>query len=300
MNFILLSSLFLLAISGPAFLPDDSSPVLTQADIEFINQSQNLWTASLSWAGQMTVSQAKSLANAQIKPREFPEAPERLYMKLKAPTSFDSRTQWPGCVHPILQQGKCLASWAFGPTQALSDRLCVASKGQINIALSPQYLIDCDTFDFGCRGGYPDQAWNFLKTNGASTLTCLPYTDVDGACPSTCASGQILQLYKTSTVNTYSGVTAIQNAISTNGPVESTMTVYQDFVGYTGGIYKHTSGGVVGGASVRIIGWNNQNGTNYWICANNWGTSWGISGYFWIAFGECGIDNQAIGGIPKV
>ncbi|CAG9313973.1 unnamed protein product [Blepharisma stoltei] len=76
------------------------------------------------------------------------------------------------------------------------------------------------------------------------------------------------------------------------------MEVYQDFLTYKGGIYKHTTGNLVGYTSVKVIGWGNQNGTNYWIAANAWGTSWGLQGYFWIAFGQCNFDVEAIAGKP--
>merc|ERR1719491_1247010 len=80
------------------------------------------------------------------------------------------------------------------------------------------------------------------------------------------------------------------------GPVETAFTVYQDFFAYKSGIYVHTSGGVAGGHAVKIIGWGNQAGTNYWIVANSWGASWGMSGFFWIEFGQCGIDTDAYAG----
>mmetsp|Transcript_26191 Transcript_26191/g.25788 ORF Transcript_26191/g.25788 Transcript_26191/m.25788 type:complete len:90 (+) Transcript_26191:408-677(+) len=86
----------------------------------------------------------------------------------------------------------------------------------------------------------------------------------------------------------------------TNGPVESTMTVYADFETYKGGIYKHALGVPVGFTCVKIIGWGNQNGTNYWIVANSWGSTWGLQGYFYIAFGQCGIDKQAVAGAPYI
>jgi len=82
-----------------------------------------------------------------------------------------------------------------------------------------------------------------------------------------------------------------------NGPVEVSFTVYQDFMSYTGGIYKHTTGAQLGGHAVMAVGWGNSNGTNYWICANSWTTGWGIQGFFWIAFGQCGIDNGAVAGL---
>ena len=36
-------------------------------------------------------------------------------------------------------------------TGALASRLCMASNGSINVKLSPQYLLNCDTGDeMGC------------------------------------------------------------------------------------------------------------------------------------------------------
>ena len=52
--------------------------------------------------------------------------------------------------------------------------------------------------------------------------------------------------------------------------------------------------------SVKILGWGNQNGTDYWICANSWGTSWGENGYFRIKFGDSNIGRVAYGCTPEV
>ena len=109
-----------------------------------------------------------------------------------------------------------------------------------------------------------------------------------------------MTLYKTGAVNTYSGASSIQTAIMNSGPVQTTMTVYQDFLTYTSGIYVHTFGGLLGSHSVKILGWGTQGSVVYWICANTWGTSWGMMGYFWIAFGQCGIDSSAVAGTPVI
>jgi len=81
--------------------------------------------------------------------------------------------------------------------------------------------------------------------------------------------------------------------LSTNGPCEGAFTVYEDFLLYTGGIYKHTSGSVEGGHAIRILGYGVENGTKYWLIANSWNEHWGEKGYFRIVRGvnECGIEN---------
>ena len=39
--------------------------------------------------------------------------------------------------------------------------------------------------------------------------------------------------------------------IMTNGPVQASLDVYADFESYKSGVYKHVSGGLLGGHSVR-------------------------------------------------
>jgi len=91
------------------------------------------------------------------------------------PDSFDSRTQWPHCVHAIRDQAKCGSCWAFAATEALSDRICITSEGKVDVVLSPQDLVSCDWWDRGCNGGILSWAWSHLKKTGATTDECMPY-----------------------------------------------------------------------------------------------------------------------------
>ncbi|CAG9334303.1 unnamed protein product [Blepharisma stoltei] len=264
MKLSLLSILVACVLSGPASLRKSSHPLLTQKDIDFINQSQNLWTASLDWIDTMTLEEFKIYASVQPRAREFPEFNWGAILEnLQIPSAFDSRTQWPGCIHPILNQELCGGCWAFGATEALSDRFCIASNSTVNAILSPQYLIDCNTANGGCNGGWPDVAWNFMMTNGVPTSQCVMFKDRNEKCPSTCDNGSQLQFYKASSVNQFNGPSAIQAAILSGGPVETTFTVYADFGAYKGGIYSPTTNQIVGYHAVKIVGWGNQNGTNY-------------------------------------
>lgn len=104
------------------------------------------------------------------------------------------------------------------------------------------------------------------------------------------------------TVSSYSNNTASISAIKSSlesSPVLAGMVVYSDFFYYSGGIYRHVSGGWAGNHAVVIVGYNDDE--EYWVCKNSWGTGWGEredgqsdpypdKGYFRIAYGECGID----------
>jgi cathepsin B len=75
-------------------------------------------------------------------------------------------------------------------------------------------------------------------------------------------------------------VTAIQQQIMTYGSVVAQFDVYQDFYTYSTGVYQHVSGSYLGGHAIRMIGWGVENSVPYWLCANSWGTGWGIGGLF--------------------
>jgi len=95
-------------------------------------------------------------------------------------------------------------------------------------------------------------------------------------------------------VSSYRTVSAIEQAIMTDGPVEAAFTVYSDFADYVSGIYHHVSGSMEGGHAIRIVGWGVENGQSYWKVANSWNPYWGEKGYFRIRKGvdECGIESQ--------
>lgn len=100
-----------------------------------------------------------------IKPKEhsiFHKQNPLLMLTDELPDSFDSRTKWGECIHPIRNQMHCGSCWAFAGSEVLSDRLCIASGGKRREVLSAQYMVSCDSLDHGCQGGELDQEWTFL------------------------------------------------------------------------------------------------------------------------------------------
>jgi len=223
------------------------------------------------------------------------------------PATFDARTQWPYCIHAIRDQGPCASCWAVAASEVLSDRFCIASNRGVNTILGPHYMVSCDTTDKGCSGGYLKNVWQFFETYGEVTEGCFPYTSANYVIPACstftkCQDGTAMRKYyaKAGSSKQFTGVSAIQQEIYANGPVEAAMYVYSDFMSYTGGIYTQAWGSYLGGHAIKIIGWGTQNGVNYWIVSNSWGSSWGETGHVRIAFGQVGIESQGYAGLADL
>uniref|UniRef100_A0A224XFA6 Putative cathepsin l n=1 Tax=Panstrongylus lignarius TaxID=156445 RepID=A0A224XFA6_9HEMI len=252
------------------------------------------------------------------------------------PEQFDSREQWRDCptISEIRDQGSCGSCWAFGAVESMSDRVCIHSSGKQSVRLSAEDLVFCcDSCGFGCDGGFPGAAWDFWVRHGivtggsyGSDQGCQPYEiapcehHMNGTrkqctghsptpmphCKKTCQPSYKRSFkqdlhYGKSAYSVDSDVKSIQKEISSNGPVEGTLTVFEDFLNYKGGVYKHVHGKALGGHAIRMLGWGTENGTPYWLVANSWNTDWGDNGYFKILRGsdECGIEGGVSAGIPR-
>lgn len=282
-----------LLLAGPALQLQEHLPVVTQEMVDHIN-SQGEWEASLDWVGDMSVSQARRMLG--LFPAQEAVAEEKfgvLLNFLTTPKSFDSRKEWPDCIGAIRNQGDCGSCWAFSAVEVLADRYCISKKE--HVVLSPQWLVSCDGTNSGCGGGVLPVAWKYLESHGVPLESCDPYksgdNDESGKCDAKCD-----KFYKATAAKAYKHPAAIQAAIMANGPVQTGFTVYQDFMSYKKGIYVHKKGAELGGHAVKIVGWGQQKGVNYWVVANSWGTNWGMDGFFNIKWGQCGIDSDVIAG----
>ena len=223
------------------------------------------------------------------------------------PDSFDSREAFSGFIHPIRNQMRCGSCWAFAAAESLSDRFTIASKGKIDVVLSPEDLVSCDVTDNGCMGGMIPNAWNYLADTGIVSDKCFPYTAGGGAapvCETKCVDGEAFKKYKASNPVHLDTVEAIQQAIMTEGPVEAGFMVHKSFMSYKSGVYQHqwwkVWDSVLGGHAVKIVGWGTENGVDYWLVANSWSTEWGEEGYFKIRRGhnDCGFEASVFAGTP--
>jgi len=253
------------------------------------------------------------------------------------PVSFDSRDTW-GAICPstkeVRDQAACGSCWAFGAVEAMTDRICIASKGAQQVHISAEDLNSCCGFSCGqgCEGGYPEAAWQHWKSAGlvsggnyGTNAGCEPYTIPNcdhhctgkyspcGASVATpkCSKSCISGFNSTYTKDKHFGASAytvpadvakIATEIMTNGPVEGAFSVYEDFLTYKTGVYTHTSGQLLGGHAIKVLGWGVDNGVAYWTVANSWNEDWGNGGFFNIKQGtdECGIESGIVAGLPRL
>jgi len=101
--------------------------------------------------------------------------PARLFTEAEldaVPDSFDWRddplaqTTCPS-ITEIRDQANCGSCWAFGTSEAMTDRLCIQSNGTLAAHLSAQDVTSCcHLADLGCNGGVPPSVYTYYETEG--------------------------------------------------------------------------------------------------------------------------------------
>ncbi|KAE9551517.1 hypothetical protein FO519_005264 [Halicephalobus sp. NKZ332] len=338
---VLSKSTFVLEDYKKMKIEPEAESLSGQTLVDYVNRRQNLWTARLSPKFESYSEKAKwglmGVNNVKNSIKAMKHQSQTKFLDMEIPDNFDSRQQWPDCksLRQVRDQSSCGSCWAFGAVEAMSDRICIASKGKFQVTLSADDLLSCcHMCGFGCNGGDPMAAWRFWVKEGIVTGSnfslnqgCRPYPFPQcehhsnkthfppckhdlyptPKCEKKCQDGYEKsykqdKFYGKTAYSVSNSVDAIQKDLMTHGPLEVAFEVYEDFLNYQGGIYVHQGGKLGGGHAVKLIGWGEENGIPYWTIANSWNTDWGEDGFFRILRGvdECGIESGAVGGIPRI
>jgi Papain family cysteine protease len=198
------------------------------------------------------------------------------------PSTWDWRNH--NGVTAVEDQGNCGACVSFACVAALESILLI--KYGYTADLSEGDLHFCSSHGANCDGWNPADAIGQLATRGVCDTRCAPYQP--GVC-NDCAGRDSRAIY-TGAAASYVTSATFKNIISNDRPLIACFDVYDDFFHYISGVYKHVTGPYVGGHCVEVIGYDDAAGC--WIAKNSWkSTGWGDSGFFRIAYGQCGFDS---------
>jgi len=270
------------------------------ATIERHNQEhadgKQTWTMAVNHLADLTHDEF--MIRNQLKVPDLPQRKQSYKMQAKvAAAEVDWRTK--GYVTGVKDQGQCGSCWAFGAIASL-EAAHFETHGEL-ISLSEQQLVDCDSQDGGCNGGWYDTAWKYIKNEGGSnTETAYPYEARDGSC----------RVDSNGFVAAVSGCNGGPNFFCDNhgmdGDEANLVAALNDrpqAVAVDATYFQFYSGGVFHSAlcstsrlnhAVTAVGYGSDAGDDYYIVKNSWGASWGEDGYIRMARGTanmCGIAN---------
>ncbi|XP_072384013.1 cathepsin L-like proteinase [Diabrotica undecimpunctata] len=207
------------------------------------------------------------------------------YNGLDLPNSIDWREK--GAVLAVRHQISCGSCWAHSAVGALEGQNFIVN-GKSDL-LSPQELVDCSD-DFrksDCvNGGDMLEAFEYVKYEGLDTEEQYPYDDEKLSCRSKSPKAIRISGYKLLARDE----NIIKEAVATVGPVSIALNSSPlDF--YAGGIIDGDCDPKAIDHGVLIVGYGSENGEDYWIVKNSWGSSFGENGFFRIKRGvnQCGL-----------
>jgi len=155
-------------------------------------------------------------------------------------------------------------------------------KGKTGLDLSEQELLDCATGNgiAKCRGNWPEDVYEYQK-KGQTSEKNYPYEGKDSSCRAAgkAKDGQVTNYYKV----TSGDEAMMKEYVGTYGAVSVVIEINDGFQNYKSGVMSQPCSNTKYDHSVLAVGYGNENGQDYWIVKNSWGTGWGDGGYIKMA-----------------
>ncbi|XP_060526715.1 procathepsin L-like [Cylas formicarius] len=255
---------------------------------------EETYTLGVNQFADMTAEEFKSFLTLQ-KPNRTKTGDRQVYRKpldAAVPASFDWRDE--GAVSAVKDQGSCGGCWAFSVVASLEGFYYLKNK-KLEL-FSEQNLIDCATTQYdmeGCNGGDLDPAFQYIIDHGIAKESDYPYEGRDARCRS--SSNQVTKIKGFVDVREFDE-DALLSAVALEGPVSVAIDANPIQL-YKSGIF--TGKGCSSSEwdlnhAVLAVGYGTENGQDYWILKNSWGTIFGEKGYFRMLRGKnvCGLADE--------
>lgn len=224
----------------------------------------------------------------------------KLESYLKESSNIPDQVSYYNKMTPVKNQYSCGGCWSFsviGVVEALYNM-----KNNRTKKFSEQQLIDCSSDNkyenLGCNGGYPSNAFDYVRDLGIVEENYYPYRATKTKCFENGNDKKPrVKISKNGDIP-YGNEAYMKKIVGSIGPIAIGLDASQwGFEHYSSGIYsdKNCSPSHVNHA-VIIAGYGSENGKDYWLIRNSWGPSWGINGYMKLARNKnnmCGVASMA-------
>ncbi|KAL0583004.1 hypothetical protein ABG067_007064 [Albugo candida] len=213
--------------------------------------------------------------------------------RMTTPSSIDWTTS--GCLTPPKNQGMCGSCWAFAAIGALESALCLQRKNETLTLYSEQQVNDCDTKSYGCSGGFPRNALEYIQQNkGVCTAEAYPYVSGDSGKNGKCIEKSCGEMdIRVNSVG--SSEDAFVRALAAQPIAVGVAAGNREWKQYKAGILSTCSTDELDHA-VLAVGYGTGSDGDFFKIKNSWGTGWGDKGFMYLKRDEdesaCGIINE--------
>ncbi|OQR76371.1 cathepsin L-like [Tropilaelaps mercedesae] len=210
------------------------------------------------------------------------------------PRNVDWRTK--NIVTKPKNQASCGSCYSFGTVGVIES--AIAQKTGELLDLSEQQVIDCSfgargRMNAGCNGGHELVVMDFVSKKGLNDESAYKYLSGSTKHHSSCKhnSGPHAKGIKYRRIPP-NDEDAVMQAIANYGTLVASISgENRDFQLFRGGIYDNPRCPKDVDHVISIVGYGSEDGRDYWIVKNSWGTHWGENGFAKILRGsnQCGI-----------
>jgi len=222
------------------------------------------------------------------------------YKRSTVPDEYDARTE--GLVSPVKNQkhcGSCAAFASMGCIETCFKKVSGAENFD-DMDYSEQQLLDCALGQpgiNGCGGAWPHAYLKWVSDNNITFHSENDYPYTSSADNSNCRNPPTkANKAKVSGYYHSRGMgdeTILKNLVYEHGAVLVGINATNDLKNYRGGIFDGCidSEQETINHAVVVVGYGTEDGTDYWLYKNSWGTTWGSDGFGKLTRGTrmCGI-----------